>query len=61
MICDMCHKEKPDVESQPSRSQLIFGGFRNLTEDRCKDCEKELCKTISRIIKNIGKKRNGLT
>ena len=59
MICDMCHKDKPNVEQQPSRSQLIFGGFRNLTEGRCRDCEKELCKTVSQIIKNIGKTEMG--
>ena len=59
MICDMCQKEKPDVESQPSRSQLIFGGFRNLTEGRCRDCEKKLCKTVSQIINRISKREMG--
>lgn len=55
MICDMCHQDKPDVERQPSRSQLIFGGFNTRMESRCKDCEKELCKDFDEMIKRMNK------
>jgi len=59
MLCDMCHQDKPDVEQQPSRSQLIFVGFRNLTEDRCRDCEKKVCKDLDKILKNLSKREMG--
>jgi hypothetical protein len=55
MLCDMCHKDKPNVEQQPSRSQLIFGGFNIRIESRCRDCEKKVCKDLDKIFKNLSK------
>jgi len=53
MKCDMCHKDKSDVSTQPSRSQLIFGGFNVKYENRCNDCEREVRKRIDKMLKHV--------
>jgi hypothetical protein len=41
MKCVMCGTENDTVDSQPTRSQLIFGGFPMRWENRCRKCEKK--------------------
>lgn len=50
MKCDICGSTN-NVERQPTRSQLIFGGFRGkMTELRCDECEKKLVKRIEGLL-----------
>ena len=52
--CDMCGKEKKDVQHVVSRSKLIFGGFRGkMFENRCQACEKKVIKSNERILANL--------
>jgi hypothetical protein len=50
MMCDVCKTDKTSTTLQPSRSQLIFGGFPARYENRCDQCEKELGKRLSAMI-----------
>ena len=52
MICDRCKQDKDNVSVEPSRSQLMFGGFPVKYEKRCEDCEKELIRQINKVLKN---------
>ena len=44
--CDMCLQEKKNVSHEPSRSQLLFGGFNVRMESRCSECEKKVIKWV---------------
>jgi len=51
MKCDTCGSDK-NVTSQPTRSQLLFGGFRGkMTEHRCDECEKKVIQWINSLLK----------
>lgn len=50
--CDVCGEQKRDVRLQPSRSQLLFGGFHVTYESRCRDCERDVSRWAIRMIKN---------
>jgi hypothetical protein len=39
--CDCCGELKRNVERQPSRRQLLFGGFNVTYENRCPACERD--------------------
>ena len=53
MICDCCKQEKIDCSLQPTRSQLLFGGFRDrIMEQRCEDCEKKVNEWIQKLLDN---------
>ena len=52
-VCNMCGMEKK-VEVQPSRSQLMCGGFPVKYENRCSSCERKLVKQINNILEKIG-------
>lgn len=54
--CDMCGKQKKNVTTEPSRSQLIFGGFRVKYEQRCPACERKVAAQIERMLRST---RNG--
>ena len=47
-VCGMCHKHKKTLSLEPSRSQLIFGGFPVQVEYRCQSCETKLVKQLER-------------
>ena len=51
MKCEICGKDKKTVELQPSRKQLIFGGFPIRFEYRCQRCETILAKQLSAVLK----------
>lgn len=53
--CDMCHKPKKNVELQPSRRQLIYGGFPQRYEYRCPACESKVDRWIQRILNGMEK------
>lgn len=41
-VCEICGSTK-NVTSEPTRSQLLFGGFRGkMTECRCEECEEKV-------------------
>jgi hypothetical protein len=46
----MCGRNDVDVELQPSRSQLLFGGFRSRMENRCAGCEKKVAKWVDKLL-----------
>lgn len=48
-ICAMCKQEK-ECSREPSRSQLLFGGFASKFEYRCKSCEKKLIRRIEKML-----------
>ena len=52
-ICAICNKSKKTITRQPSRSQLIFGGFPVRYENRCQACETKLVKQLERNFKMI--------
>lgn len=55
--CVMCGKGAKEVELslEPTRSQLLFGGFNVKMEHRCEDCEKKVCDWANKLIKiNLG-------
>lgn len=54
--CDMCGEYKHTVKSQPSRSQLTFGGFPVKRENRCGRCETKLGKQLDKILSNYEEK-----
>jgi hypothetical protein len=41
-LCDVCKKAKRTVSREPSRSQLLFGGFNLRFENRCPACERKV-------------------
>jgi hypothetical protein len=49
-ICSMCRKHKKNLSLEPSRSQLIFGGFPVKLEYRCQSCENKVIKSVEKII-----------
>jgi hypothetical protein len=51
--CAMCGVSELDkeVSLQPSRSQLVFGGFRVKMEHRCVDCEAKVVEGIEAMLK----------
>ena len=51
--CDVCLKEKPDVKLEPSRSQLLFGGFHVKLENRCKECEQDVLRWVRTTLTGI--------
>lgn len=53
-VCNRCHKEFhiKDLEYQPKASTLVFGG-RPFYEKRCKNCEKEVSRSIENIMKSL--------
>lgn len=51
--CDMCRRLKRNVSLEPSRSQLVFGGFPVKLEHRCAACERRVCKRVAAMIRNI--------
>ena len=53
MTGELCGSTK-NVSSQPTRSQLIFGGFRGkISEARCEKCEKEIVKMVDRALERL--------
>ena len=50
ITCARCKQKKKDCSLEPSRSQLIFGGFPVKYEYRCPACERELCKKIDKML-----------
>lgn len=48
--CDMCNQEKRNVSKEPSRSQLLFGGFNIQTENRCPACERKVMKWVDKML-----------
>ena len=48
--CKMCGRNDVDVELQPSRSQILFGGFRSRMENRCAGCEKKVAKWVDKLL-----------
>lgn len=49
-ICGMCKKQRDNLHLEPSRKQLLFGGFPASFEYRCDDCEKILVKKINKFL-----------
>ena len=49
--CDMCGKFVKDAPLQPSRSQLLFGGFRVQLERRCGQCERQVSAWVKGLLK----------
>ena len=47
-MCDMCGKDKLNVSLEPSRSQLLFGGFSIRFENRCPACELKVTKWVEK-------------
>lgn len=48
--CEMCGSEK-NVSLEPTRSQLLFGGFRaKMMEYRCEECEAKVVAWIKSLI-----------
>lgn len=45
--CSICG-QRDNLSLEPSRSQLIFGGFPTRVEFRCPKCEAEIAKKIGR-------------
>lgn len=56
--CDMCKKKKKNVSREPSSAQLLFGGFRVQTENRCPACEREVAVWVEKQIKSV-RRRHG--
>lgn len=54
MTCDMCKKENKTVDYQPTRKQLLFGGFPVRLEKRCAKCEQKVVAWVDRILKKKG-------
>ena len=55
MTCVMCQKAKKTVEMQPTRKQLLFGGWHMRHEPRCQACETKVVKWLERLIAtNLG-------
>lgn len=57
-VCSMCKKEK-ECSREPSRSQLMFGGFAPKFEYRCQACENKLIRRIELLleyksVENVG-------
>lgn len=52
-LCCMCGKQKRNVSLQPSRTQLLFGGFYVRMEYRCRYCEREVARWATKLIKNL--------
>jgi uncharacterized protein with PIN domain len=48
--CDICNKQTRNVSRQPTRSQLLFGGFNITTENRCTSCERNVVLWIDRLL-----------
>lgn len=48
--CDMCEKMKRNVSLEPSRRQLLFGGFHVTYENRCPKCERKVAEWAKRAI-----------
>lgn len=46
----MCKKEKKVVFCQPSRTQLMMGGYPVKMENRCQACETKLAKKIEKLL-----------
>lgn len=53
IMCDVCKEKRSDVSREPTRSQLLFGGFRVSTENRCSDCERKVAAWVSRQLRKI--------
>lgn len=51
--CDMCGELKRNVTVEPSRRQLLFGGFHVTYENRCPKCEREVCKWIEKALAKV--------
>mgnify|MGYP006872371250 CR=1 FL=1 len=56
--CKRCGASALDVELsiEPTMSMLVFGpfpGMRVCTESRCEKCEKEVCKSINKMLESI--------
>lgn len=49
-ICSMCRKHKSTLSLEPSRSQLLFGGFNVRLEYRCQACETKVGVWIDRML-----------
>jgi hypothetical protein len=49
--CNVCKKEKKNVNFVPTSRQLIFGGFNLTFEYRCEKCDQKLSKKLMRMIK----------
>lgn len=53
-VCEMCGAEKPEF-FEPTRSQLLFGGFPVKMEYRCKKCEAHVAEWVETMLDNISK------
>ena len=53
--CPKCGKfcKDKDVSLEPTLSQLIFGGWWDKREYRCKYCERKIAKVITKLLKDI--------
>ena len=49
-ICARCKLPKPNMSLEPSRSQLLFGGFKVRLEYRCTECEREVTAWVNRVL-----------
>ena len=54
MTCDVCKKENETVEYQPTKKQLLFGGFPVRLEKRCAECDQKEIEWVDRILKKEG-------
>jgi len=54
-ICSVCKKHKNNLSLEPSRSQLLFGGFHIKMEYRCVACETKVAKWVDKMSDNIQK------
>jgi hypothetical protein len=52
-ICDVCGERKKNVSLEPSRSQLLFGGFKLKFENRCRSCERKVSKWVDKLLTTI--------
>jgi len=52
-ICSMCRQTHPKLSTEPSRKQLIFGGFPVFMEKRCPACEKKVIKSMNATLRGL--------
>ncbi len=54
-ICGVCKKNKRNLFLEPSRNQLLFGGFNMRREYRCPDCERKVARWIDGTLRQLEK------
>ena len=52
-VCSMCKRHTSDLSLEPSRKQLIFGGFNVRLEYRCGACEKKVIKSMEATLRGL--------